>query len=93
MKLTKKLNDVKRRDSLQMWAYGKMWCTGARQPSGGKQGDSYDLYAHHSVQSSDGIKALFANARVSSIFSTFAYFLTLRAFLECTNIVRNCQAR
>lgn len=73
MQHTADLVAVTRRDALQMWAYGSLWCTGARQPCGGKKGDTYDLYAHHTVQTPEGIEALFHYATVSIIFISVLY--------------------
>lgn len=64
MEIAKKFDATTRREALQMWAYGRMWSTGARQPNGGKKGDSYDLYCHHSVRTPEGVRALFTHARV-----------------------------
>jgi len=55
---------ITRRDILQSWAYGNLWATGFRKPRGGKKGDTYDLYAHHTITTEQGIKALFGNALV-----------------------------
>lgn len=55
---------ITRREVLQLWAYGKLWATGARKPRGGRSGDSYGLYAHHTIATRDGIRALFHHAEV-----------------------------
>lgn len=58
---------ITRRRLLQLWAFGKLWVAGFRQPRGGRPGDTYDLYAQHTTSTNEGIQALFAHATVSVI--------------------------
>ncbi|KAJ7431287.1 hypothetical protein B0H11DRAFT_2210433 [Mycena galericulata] len=57
---------------MQAWAYGSMTPQGNRMPMGGIKGDGYGLYACHSGDSVDDIKALFRHAVDSDILATVA---------------------
>lgn len=62
--LVTKQAPITRRKLLELWAFGKLWVAGSRQPRGGRPGDTYGLYSHHNTTTKEGIQALFAHAQV-----------------------------
>ncbi|KAJ7708802.1 hypothetical protein B0H17DRAFT_1124603 [Mycena rosella] len=57
-----KVRAIRRRETMEAWAYGSMTASGNRQASGGKLGDIYGPYARHQGHTPDDIKALFRHA-------------------------------
>ena len=53
----------KRGDKTQVG--GTMRLVGSRVATGGRRGDGYRMYAHHSADTEKGVEALMAAARVS----------------------------
>ncbi|KAJ7168261.1 hypothetical protein C8R43DRAFT_945465 [Mycena crocata] len=53
---------LRRRGVLQRWAHGSMTGTGWHEPTGGRKGDGYSLYACHTGDTADDMKALHRHA-------------------------------
>ncbi|KAJ7107303.1 hypothetical protein C8R43DRAFT_963132 [Mycena crocata] len=67
-----RIQAIRRREDMQLWARGSMTGTGSCMPMGGKLGDGYAPYACHSGDSVEDIEALFRHAVDTDILITAA---------------------